>query len=105
MLGAAPRVLLTALRQVRYLTSFFEVCFALEPSMAAKFHGYTAQEVGVATAEHCFRRADADGDGFITFEEVTIVPKTSAFADILLLQFKYWYSSDDALSHSTFVPR
>jgi Ca2+-binding EF-hand superfamily protein len=63
---------------LRYMTSFFEVCFALDPSMKKRFGDTTAAQVGQATANHCFVRADVNKDGQISFEE-----------------FKAWCNTDD----------
>jgi len=73
---------------LRYMISFFEVCFALDNNMKKKFGNITAEQVGTATANHCFYRADANGDGHISFEE-----------------FRDWCNSDDAMAHSGFVPQ
>jgi Ca2+-binding EF-hand superfamily protein len=72
---------------LRYMTSFFEVCFALDPSMKKRFGDTTAAQVGQATANHCFVRADANKDGQISFEE-----------------FKAWCNSDDSFARAT-VPQ
>jgi Ca2+-binding EF-hand superfamily protein len=69
---------------LRYMTSFFEVCFALDPSMKKRFGGTTAAQVGQATANHCFVRADANKDGKVSFEE-----------------FKAWCNSDDSFARAT----
>lgn len=42
------------------MTSFFEVCFALDPKMRTRFPDTTAAQVGQATATHCFMRADVN---------------------------------------------
>jgi len=73
---------------LRYMTSFFEVCFALDTSMKKRFGGITAQEVGRATATHCFNRADTNKDGHISFEE-----------------FKIWCNSDDSVAKSSIIPQ
>jgi Ca2+-binding EF-hand superfamily protein len=53
---------------LRYMTSFFEVCFALDPSLRRSFGGgVTAADVGRATAEHCFVRADSDKNGVVSY--------------------------------------
>jgi len=59
----------------RYLTAFFKVCFDLSPHMQHGFKGVSPRDLGSATAAHCFREADHDGDGKVSFEE-----------------FKRWYS-------------
>jgi len=59
----------------RYLTAFFKVCFDLSARMQQGFRGVSSRDLGAATAAHCFREADRDGDGKVSFEE-----------------FKRWYS-------------
>jgi len=73
---------------LRYMTSFFEVCFALDATMKKRFGNITAEQVGVATAKHCFERADANGDGRISYEE-----------------FTQWCNSDDSVARSGIIPQ
>jgi len=72
----------------RYLVTFFQIYFALEPERKKRFGTASAKDVGMATAQHCFQLADQDDDGRITFEE-----------------FKIWYASDDAWAQSSIMPR
>jgi hypothetical protein len=69
---------ITLPEMTRYLGSFFEVCFALDETMRRRFANSTPQELGAATAKHCFARADANRDGAISFDE-----------------FREWYAADD----------
>jgi len=111
-----------AAMQVRYLTSFFQVSFSLEPDMQARFGGASAEEVGEATAEHCFKRADTDGDGAITYAEVSVrclmryctearrcgLSILIGAVDSLIVwtyQFKRWYASGDPWANSGIIPR
>jgi len=73
---------------LRYMTSFFEVCFALDTTMKKRFGNITAEQVGIATAKHCFERADANGDGRISYEE-----------------FTQWCNSDDSVARSGIIPQ
>jgi len=73
---------------LRYMISFFEVCFALDSNMKKRFGNITAEQVGTATANHCFVRADANGDGHISFEE-----------------FRDWCNSDDSVARSGIIPQ
>eukprot|EP00808_Paulinella_micropora_P011159 g2286.t1 len=66
---------------LRYMVSFFEVCFTLDGSMKNKFGSITAEQVGRATANHCFTKADVNKDGQISFEE-----------------FRDWCNSDDSVA-------
>ncbi len=69
---------ITLSEMTRYLSSFFEVCFALDSDMRQRFIHTTPAELGAATAQHCFRRADSNADGSISYEE-----------------FRAWYAADD----------
>jgi len=73
---------------LRYMTSFFEVCFALDATMKKRFGNITAAQVGIATAKHCFERADINGDGRISYEE-----------------FTQWCNSDDSVARSGIIPQ
>jgi len=73
---------------LRYMISFFDVCFALDSNMKKRFGNITAEQVGTATANHCFVRADANGDGHISFEE-----------------FRDWCNSDDSVARSGIIPQ
>jgi len=73
---------------LRYMTSFFEVCFALDTTMKKRFGNITAEQVGIATAKHCFERADINGDGRISYEE-----------------FTQWCNSDDSVARSGIIPQ
>jgi len=73
---------------LRYMISFFEVCFALDSNMKKRFGNITAEQVGTATANHCFVRADANGDGHISFDE-----------------FREWCNSDDSVARSGIIPQ
>ncbi|CAK9094657.1 Recoverin family protein DDB_G0274781 [Durusdinium trenchii] len=53
---------------VAYLSSVFRVLYAAQPA-AAKAMGVDPVQLGVITAEQCFVECDADGDGFLSFEE------------------------------------
>jgi len=72
---------------LRYMTSFFEVCFALDTTMKKRFGNITAEQVGIATAKHCFERADINGDGRISYDE-----------------FTQWCNSDDSVARSGIIP-
>jgi len=56
--------------------------------MKKRFGNITAEQVGTATANHCFVRADANGDGHISFEE-----------------FREWCNSDDSVARSGIIPQ
>jgi len=73
---------------LRYMISFFEVCFALDSSMKKRFTNITAEQVGTATANHCFVRADANNDGRISLDE-----------------FRTWCNSDDSVAKSGIIPQ
>jgi len=73
---------------LRYMISFFEVCFALDANMKKRFGNISAEQVGTATANHCFVRADANGDGHISFEE-----------------FRDWCNSEDSVAKSGIIPQ
>mmetsp|Transcript_14944 Transcript_14944/g.26863 ORF Transcript_14944/g.26863 Transcript_14944/m.26863 type:complete len:247 (+) Transcript_14944:140-880(+) len=65
-----------------YLTSFFEVCFNLEPAYRDRFlkpdgKHYSARDVAESTAMDCFNFADKNRDGHVTYNE-----------------FKTWFCSD-----------
>jgi len=73
---------------LRYMISFFEVCFALDSNMKKRFGNITAEQVGTATAKHCFVRADVNSDGRISLEE-----------------FRLWCNSDDSVAKSGIIPQ
>ena len=52
----------------RYLTCVFKVMYETQPGTAERV-GVSAEELAVATAEQAFEEADADHNGFISFEE------------------------------------
>jgi Ca2+-binding EF-hand superfamily protein len=51
-----------------YLTSVFE---SLAHTPEFQENGITPEEMAIGTAEQCFAEADADHDGYLTFEEFT----------------------------------
>lgn len=72
---------------VAYLSSFFEVVFALDSEAARRFDGSSARQVAIYTAEAMFRDADLDLSG-----------------DISLDEFREWYTGS-ASAQAVFVPR
>jgi Ca2+-binding EF-hand superfamily protein len=66
-----------------YLTSVFE---ALAQTSAFKAHGISPVQMASATAEQCFKDADADGNGALSFNE-----------------FKAWFQADPTRSTTASV--
>ena len=51
-----------------YLVSVFKVLFEAQPGMEEQM-GVSAEELGLVTADQCFKEADLNSDGRLSFEE------------------------------------
>mmetsp|Transcript_840 Transcript_840/g.1328 ORF Transcript_840/g.1328 Transcript_840/m.1328 type:complete len:196 (+) Transcript_840:125-712(+) len=76
-----------------YLSTFFDVCFSLDPKFHNRFtrddgKHYSAAEVGESTAINCFEFADKDNDGQINYHE-----------------FKLWFASPATFFQSAAKPK